>query len=193
MVLMPLELELYEISVGGVPELKAEWTENGRANVDDAIQGVLAGDHNISLMKYQSNGNETEAQAQLFRLFGVVGEAIFLHYHSPVNNLPSKKEFKWSLGNAPDVLRDEYDADYALFIRMKDHFSSGGRIALGIVTAALGYAPPPGIQIGYAYLIDLKAGEVVWFNFLASQSFGDVREPESAKTAISTLLSEFPK
>lgn len=194
MVLMPLDMELYEISVGGVPELKAEWTENGKKNVNKAVHGFLGSSKNISLMQYESSINETEDQAQLFRLFGVVGEAIFLHYHSPANTLPSKKEFKWSLGDTPDVVRDEYGADYALFIRMSDQFSSGGRVALGVITAIVfGVAPAAGIQTGYAYLVDLKTGEVVWFNFLRSESFGDVREQESAKKAITFLLSEFPE
>jgi hypothetical protein len=98
------------------------------------------------------------------------------------------------LGDTTDVVRNEYDADYAFFIRMSDQFSSGGRVALGIVTAVLfNYVPPTGLQTGYAYVVDLNTGEVVWFNFLQSGNFGDVREPESAKKAISTLLAEFPK
>jgi hypothetical protein len=187
-------MELYEISVGGIPELKAEWTEKGKKNVSGAVNEFVSGNQKISLAQYNSSEDETEAHAQLFRLFGVVGEAILLHYHHPYNALPSKKEFEWSLGDATDVLRDEYGADYALFIRMSDQFSSGGRVALGVVTAVLfGVAPASGMQTGYAYLVDLKTGEVVWFNFLRSQNFGDVRESESAKKAITTLLGEFPK
>lgn len=196
MVFMPIDIDLFEISVGGVPELKAEWTETGKKNVNDAVYEFLGGKQSISLDKYKTSDNETEDHAQLFRLFGVVGEAILLHYHSPanVNALPSKKEFQWSLGDTTDVVRNEYGADYAFFIRMSDQFSSGGRVALGVVTALVfGVAPASGIQTGYAYLVDLKTGEVVWFNFLQSGSFGDVREPESAKNAIAALLSEFPK
>lgn len=135
MVFMPLDLDLYEISVGGVPELKAEWTEKGRKNVSNAVQDFLLGKESISLSQYQSSEDESEAHSQLFRLFGVVGKAIFSHYHNPYNTLPSKKEFQWSLGDSTDVIRDEYGADYALFVRMSDQFSSGGRVALGVVTA----------------------------------------------------------
>ena len=120
MVFMPLDLDLFEISVGGVSELKAEWTENGKRNVNNAISEFFGSKQNISLSQYESSENETEAQAQFFRLFGVVGEAIFLHYHNPVNALPSKKEFQWSLGDTTDVVRNEYGVDYALFIRMSD-------------------------------------------------------------------------
>lgn len=194
MVFMPLDVELFEISVGGVPELKAEWTETGKSNVNEAVHEILRSKQSISLEQYRSSENETEAHAQLFRLFGVVGEAIYLHYHHPFNALPSKKEFQWSLGDTTDVVRNEYGADYALFIRMTDQYSSGGRVALGVVTAVLfGVAPASGMQTGYAYLVDLKTGEVVWFNFLQGQSFGDVREQESAMNAIIYLLSEFPK
>ena len=37
-----------------------------------------------------------------------------------------------------------------------------------------------GSQTGYASLVDLRTGRVVWFNNLA-RGFGDLREPEPAR------------
>ena len=124
----------------------------------------------------------------------MVGAAIFTHYHIPTRTLPSKKDFSWSVGKTTGLMKEKFKVDYGLFITMADTHSSGGRVALGIVTGLLfGYVPPPGIQIGRAYLVDLKTGDIVWFNHLAKGSFGDIREIESAKVALNVLLSELPK
>ena len=79
--------------------------------------------------------------------------------------------------------------DYALFLHAEDQVASGGRVALGILGLAgcfIGFcAPNVGgqQQLDYASLVDLKTGEVVWFNVVAAGSqvpgikFGDLRTP----------------
>ena len=70
-------------------------------------------------------------------------------------------------------------------------FSSSGRVALAVVGALLGVAVQGGQQVGFASLVDLRNGNVVWFNTLLSQ-YGDLREPESAASATEDLLDELP-
>jgi hypothetical protein len=74
---------------------------------------------------------------------------------------------------------------------MRDSFSSGGRVALQLMAALIGIGIPGGQQLGFASLVDLRTGDVVWFNRLAS-TVGDLRKEESAHTAIENLLSEIP-
>ena len=60
--------------------------------------------------------------------------------------------------------------DYALFLHAEDQVASTGRIALGVIGLAgcfVGFCAPNvggATQIDYAGLVDLKTGEVVWFN-----------------------------
>jgi hypothetical protein len=49
----------------------------------------------------------------------------------------------------------------------------------------------PATQQGFASLVDLETGDVVWFNHLFS-TVGDLREPEPARDAIDTLLEGSP-
>ena len=124
----------------------------------------------------------------------MVGSSVYNHYYMPYGKLPSKKEFLWSVGESATSLKDKYEADYALYVSISDTYSTGGRVALGLVTGLLlGYVPPSGIQRGTAYLIELKTGDIVWFNHLAKESFGDIRETETTKKALIALFSEFPK
>ncbi|MBI4389574.1 MAG: hypothetical protein HY580_05285 [Nitrospinae bacterium] len=194
---MPVDVMLFEISMGGLEEPKAAWTESARHNIEQSLDRALR-DLNISTVNYappnRDAGKKDGRRDQLLKLLGVIGSSIYRHYYESVNHLPAKKEFAWSLGGATRILRDEYGADYALFIYMRDRFSSGGRVALGVVTSALfGYIPQAGQQEGLAYLVDLHSGDVVWFHFLKSGGFGDAREPAQARTAIDALLVEFPK
>ena len=87
-----------------------------------------------------------------------------------------------------------------MFLHAEDQVASGGRIALGILGLAgcfVGFcAPNVGgqQQLDYASLIDLKTGEVVWFNVVQAGSeipgikFGDLRTPEGAAQMIDRLL-----
>jgi hypothetical protein len=57
--------------------------------------------------------------------------------------------------------------------------------------ALLGVGIGGGMQIGYASLVDLNSGRVVWFNQLVRPS-GDLREPEKAAETLNALLGQFP-
>ena len=83
------------------------------------------------------------------------------------NKLPLKKEFDWNLGPSSAVLKRQYDADYALLIFVRDSYSSGERIMFQVLSALLiGYMPGGGVQAGYASLLDLNKGKIVWYNHL---------------------------
>ena len=69
----------------------------------------------------------------------------------------------------------------------------GARVALGLVTAVLFGAPVSGgQQIGYASLVHLETGNIVWFGTLA-RGTGDLRTPEPAQEAVNSLFSGLPK
>ena len=90
------------------------------------------------------------------------------------------------------LLRDKYGSDYALFVFLRDSYVSAGRVAVQIFAAAFGVGISGGTQVGFASLVDLKTGDVVWFNRLVSTS-GDLRTADAAEKTISGLLENFPK
>jgi hypothetical protein len=190
--LLPIDILLKEMSVGGVIEPKAQWTLKGGGNLKDALKDYF-NKKNIDLIQYKNKKDAPEGQTQLLKLLTVVGRSIQQHYYFPPNTLPTKKIFKWSVGKEAKSIKDEFKADYALFIYMRDIFTSAGRVALATIMAILGVAIPTGYQEGLTYLVNLETGEVVWFNFLQSAGFGDVRELSGAKTSVESLLTEFPK
>ena len=90
--------------------------------------------------------------------------------------------------------------DYALFMYAEDNIVSGGRVALqvlGIAGCFVGFCAPNiggGGQFAYASLVDLKTGEVVWFNVVQTGSqiagikMGDIRTPQGAAQLVDRLV-----
>jgi hypothetical protein len=61
-----------------------------------------------------------------------------------------------------------------------------------VLFAAAGVAIPGGGQGGYASLVDLNTGDIVWFNMVAAGA-GDLRTPAGAETAVKQLFSNLPQ
>jgi hypothetical protein len=143
---------------------------------------------------------DARAVADLERLHNAVGNSIALHKYVPGNELPTKRRgIDWTLGEQAVKLGRATGADYALFLSAQDSIASTGRVAmqvLGIAGCFIGFCAPQGggNQFAYASLVDLKSGEVVWFNVLQTGSqlpgveFGDIRTPEGAAQMVDRLL-----
>ena len=194
--LLEPDIELSEISVGGIAFPKADWTERGRSNVNAALVQIME-QKNAQLIYYEPPGDAPPEHPynQILKLHEAVGGEILNHKYS--NNallaLPTKKDkFDWTLGPEVQRLREVYAADYALFIYFRDSFASEGRMAMMVVMGALfGAVPAGGLQVGYASLVDLDTGDILWFNVLFSQ-IGDLRDAASAAEATEDLLDQLP-
>jgi hypothetical protein len=86
---------------------------------------------------------------------------------------------------------------HALFIYTHDAFSASDRKALqiaGLAGCAVGFCVivPSGLHFYYASLVDLKTGDVVWFNYMPS-SHGDIRNREGAQQMVDDLLATLPR
>jgi len=190
--IMPTDVELSELTAAGLLEPNAAWTAAGRRNVDAALDALLAQRSAIAVRYDETDSAAKEAEAQLLKLHSVVGGTILVHKYLPALALPTKKDiFDWSLGDGATALREPYGADYALFIYLRDSFASDSRKALIVVGAVLGIGVSGGHQAGFASLVDLRSGEIIWFNRLVSAA-GDLREPELAREATHNLLKDLP-
>jgi hypothetical protein len=191
---MPPDIELSELTAGGLLEANAAWTAAGRSNVDAALDGFLA-QTGTKVVRYRASDPDityNDSHVQIVKLHEAVGQSILAHKYVPALALPTKKDrFDWTLGPGVAVLRDAYGADYALFIFFRDSFASGGRVAVIFVGALLGVSIQGGVQTGFASLVDLRTGDVVWFNRMASGT-GDLREPDAARSATDSLLKDVP-
>ena len=197
--LMPPDVELYEKTVGGVLEPKAAWTEIARRNVDLALETLLI-ERDCDFVRYGPLGEEAEIRpehVQLYKRHQAVGGAILTHKYIDALALPTKDDrFDWSLGPEARELKETYGADYALFVYFRDSFSTPGRVATTIALSLFTYgaggaAMGGGEQVGFASMIDLESGDIVWFNVLASGT-GDLRDEDRAADACTAILTDLP-
>lgn len=187
--LMPLDIELFSVSAGGILEPQAEWTEKAHANLRRAF---LTRSSALKVNFMPLPGEVDEVVESLNRLHGAVGQAIAMH-HRGLFALPTKEgRLDWSLGDEAALMRARTGADYALFAFVRDSYASSERVAMMVVGALLGFGLSGGMQVGYASLVDLASGRVLWFNTLLRQS-GDLRELEKARESCDALLDKFPE
>lgn len=188
-VVLPADMELFSMSAGGVVEPRADWTEAAQKNFASALatQGQRLGPHVRTL-----DAAQADEFADITALHRAVADAISLHHRGGWMELPTKhRALDWSLGDAIKPLKERTGADYALFTWMRDSYASKERKLAMVALAALGAISLGGEQVGYASLVDLNTGRVVWFNQLNRMS-GDLREAKPAIETVEALLKGFP-
>lgn len=189
--IVPTDIELFVISAGGVPEPKADWTEVATKYFKAALIEKKKGFGTPSVEMSEKQADEL---AEISALHAAIAGAISAHHFGPGNlQLPTKDgKLDWSLGEPALSIKKNTGADYALFTWIRDSYASGERIATTILLAAFGIGlAPGGLQQGYASLVDLNTGQIVWFNRLF-RGTGDLREPEKAAEVLNVLLENFP-
>ena len=204
LLVMRPDVTVNSLTTGGMAEPRADWTEQARGHIIEALRAEQAGRGGKVLV--MSRRNElpnvgAEQIADLERLHYAVGNSIALHKYSGAA-LPTKRGrgIEYTLGEDAVSLGRKTGYDYALFLYAQDNIASTGRTALqvlGVAGCIIGFCAPSGgsNQFAYASLVDLRSGEVVWFNVLQTGSqlpgvkFGDIRTAEGANQMVERLVS----
>lgn len=189
---LPVDAELFELSFGGMPTPRQDWTVAARENMNAALKAHF-GERSIAVT-FSDTEVDDEGIAKLMRLHAAVGRSIKIHQYDGPDQLPTKKNtFDWSMGPEVRRLADKDAADYVLFIHVRDSYSSGARVAAQVVAVVVfGVALPGGVQDGFASVVDLNTGNFIWFNRLLRGS-GDLRTEAPAKETIPLLLRGMPQ
>jgi tetratricopeptide (TPR) repeat protein len=176
----PLDVELYSVSAGGAYEPKADWTEAAERHMRAALQSKAK---SLGLASTELSEDKADEFAELLRVYAAVARAISIH-HAGSMKLPTKEDrLDWSFGDCLQPLQQATGARYALFTWVRDSYASNERKAMMVGMALLGVGLAGGVQTGYALLVDLQTGQVLWFNELTRVS-GDLREAQSAAESV---------
>lgn len=190
-ILMPPDIRYYLLTAGGVSEPHAEWTEAAQANFTTAMGDFAESIGTDLTIVDRDNLGATHIEYE--KLHSAVGLTILQHQFGTFT-LPSKgngEVFDWSLGPEISALADEHDADYGLFVYYRDYQASSGRVAFAILAAAAGASVATGSEHGFASLVDLRTGDVVWFNVVNVGS-GELRNEASAAATVEALFKDIP-
>ncbi|WP_260483890.1 hypothetical protein [Sphingomicrobium flavum] len=204
LLVMRPDINVGQVSTGGMVTPNAEWTEAATSHVLAALmeqQSARGGKVDVLDKRDGLTGIDAQQIADLERLHGAVGNSIVLHHYYRAR-LPNKRGMglDFTLGENAVRLGQATGYDYALFLYAEDRIVGDGRKALqvlGIAGCFIGFCAPNiggGGQLAYASLVDLNSGEVVWFNLLQTGSqvagikFGDIRTEEGAEQMVERLL-----
>ena len=184
------DIELTELLTSGVQQPRADWTDEARRYVTESLESALtARGARLSHYRVPQDPALRDEQRQSILLHQAVGTSILLHRHFNVP-LPHKgTAFDWTLGAG--VRKLDPDARYALFVFLRDSYATGNRKAVMAIGMVFGIGVSLGQQVGFASLVDLNDGRVVWFNLLNSAT-GDMRNPDGAKAAVAMLMDGVP-
>jgi len=203
LVLRP-DVTVGSLTTGGMVEPRADWTDQARSNIVAALRAQQASrGGRVQFIEHRTelSGVTADEIADVERLNYAVAESIVIHKYLG-DYLPTKrgKGLDWTIGEDAVRLGQKTGYDYALFMHAEDQVASTGRIALGVIGLAgcfVGFCAPNvggATQLDYASLVDLKTGEVVWFNVVQAGSqvpgikFGDLRTPQGAEQMVERLL-----
>ena len=204
LLVMRPDVTVNSVTTGGIPEPRADWTEQARAHIINALRAQQAergGKVQFLTRRNELRGVTEDNVADLERLHAAVGNSIALHKYLGAH-LPTKprRGLDYTLGAEAVELGRKTGFDYALFMHAEDSIVSGGRVALqvlGIAGCFVGFCAPNiggGGQFAYASLVDLKTGDVVWFNVVQTGSqiagikMGDIRSPAGAEQLVERLV-----
>ena len=191
------------LTTGGIAEQRADWTSTARANLLAALRAQQASrGGNVTIMDRRDSlpGIPADTVAELERLNDSVDSAIAEHKYFG-NTLPTKRRMglDYTLGEDAVAFGKRTGFDYMLFLHADDQVASTGRVAMQVIGVAgciIGFCAPSGGggQLAYASLVDLRTGEVVWFNLLQTGSqlpgvgVTDLRTPAGASVMVERLL-----
>lgn len=192
-VIMPVDVELFSLSAGGVGEPKADWTAAAHEHMKTALAAKTT---KIGLVADRMEESAADEFGEQVGLYAAVARSIALHHSAGgVWALPTKEgKLDWNFGDTMKPIADKTGAQYALFIWVRDSYASAERKAAMAAIAILSLGRVvlgTGVQNGYASLVDLRTGQVVWFNRLFSAT-GDLREAKPAASTVDELLTGFP-
>lgn len=189
LVIVPADMELFSISAGGVTEPRADWTEAAQKH----FKAALVARPELGPTVSELTVAQVDEFAEIVALHRAVADSVWIHHSQGHLKLPTKAgRLDWSLGDVVRPLRQRTGADYALFTWVRDSYASGERKAAIVAMALLGAFTTGGEQTGYASLVDLETGRIVWFNDLQRMT-GDLRDPKAAAETVDALLKGFPK
>jgi hypothetical protein len=185
-------------SAGGVISPNVDWTISARKHLAEALVAAKPGGASELVFMPDPEGEAASSLAEYQSLFNTVAETVLQHRLFKGDRLPNKiTGFEYTLGSGVGRLAGGSGGDYALFVTTNDAFGSTGRkmlqiFAMGVAGATgFGAGVTSGQHVGYAGLIELKTGDLVWINADFKMG-GDVRERDGAQKRVRQLLEDFP-
>ncbi len=196
-VLLPVDIDVYEFSAGGVREEVPEWSDSAEANIRSALlftkgeEGQPWAAERVDTSELTAGEREIlEEHLALFNLVVVNAYWAALPQNGAWHF--KRQRFDYSVGEGLSFLKTKYAVDAGLIIIGEDVVSTAGRKAMAVVAALGGVGMPMGHSLLIGGLVDFETGDVLWLNREVSGGATDLRDPESARAFARDLMDGYP-
>lgn len=195
MVLLPLNVEVKEMSASGLSDVVPEWTDQAKRLIRGYLlqhaAEFIRNQHLIVLPALDEQEQaRLEEHAALAKL--VWADAYILTKFGGPAWAHKAKRFDYSIGPGLSEIARKTGAEKALIIIAEDVRTTSGRKALWFAMAALGVGLPLGHSVVVANVIDLNTGDLLWMNTWISVGDASLTNPEDVKTAFAELFKLYP-
>jgi len=189
------DVKIFEITSGGVKELRPEWCDEACGLVKSAVTAEFR--RFGYELKAIDPGKDSEGEVrEMLALHEAVVAGILRHAYDGPGLFPAKKtNFDYTVGPIDNIVRPA-GADALLMVRGIDEVSTSGRKAmqtLGILAgAAVGIITTPNMGKTFLFvtLID-RSGDLLWFNVQGGAGGYNLREPDSVSKLVDRSLAGF--
>jgi len=197
--LLPTDVRVHEISMGGVVEKVDSWSEEASGHVLQDLRQRTGAAGVFELADPPALSDEERALLdQHAALYEAVAGSAFLARASPIAAWRARgQEFDYTLGPGLKELAEKTGLDAALIVIGTDHISSAGRKAamvMGtVLAAALGVVvvPQGGVAFLSAGVVDLRTGDLLWFDTEQSGAVS-LRDKQAVKNMLDAMFATYP-
>lgn len=195
-VVMPVDFEMYLLTAGGTREFQPEWSETGKAYTQAAVDEASA-----ALFEPVALPELTEEEQAILDEHMALFEVAIANSVTMITIAKLRHKidnYDYTVGPGLAWLADKSGADKLVMFSAVQEKSSGGRVAMMILGAAVAgatgvyVAPGIGSSYGTVGIVDLKTGNIEWANYRTPVK-GDMRKEESATSTVNDLMKAFPK
>lgn len=171
--LMPCEMRFYDATAYGVVERRDDWSATGRRNLVQAL--IMSFEKKGYHIEPVRKDKRTEAEIEEIQaLYRSVNKSIRLHAYGPQLFPEKKRNFRYSVGPIPGLLR-KLNADSLIFVQGVDHVWPGKED--GFVSVAVADA----------------SGTIVWYCVQGFRGGSGLRDPKRAAEVIENIIKCYPE
>jgi len=191
--LVPPDIKVYELTAGGVPEWKDDWSAGATQNIiDSAVKNFQA--KGIQVSQGPIPGEVENEFADIMSLYRAAN-ASMKAYAIGKNAFPTRAGLDYSVGPVQPVL-EKTGSDALLIISGRDSISSAGRKALmttgvimGILTGFV--AIPGGGSTSVEAALIGPSGKILWYKPKADGT-SDLRDVDSSRKFMGDIFADLP-
>jgi hypothetical protein len=192
--LLPPQMVVAELSLGGVIQRQDDWTREASENLLVAAETHFRENSLFEAMRMPKlDGEDAERVESHIGLYDRLAYAIYIYGRGLDSGWQHKKtQWDYTLGDGLAFLREKTGADTALIFTGADIISSGGRRAAFAVGLLLGVGIPIGQSFITVGLADLKTGEIRWMSYDQSMTL-DSRNFEEIQELVRDFFETYPQ